>query len=148
MDTGRPDACFTDHLFPERLQLRPPQNMNPILPTRLKAGLPGLGQASQTDIEIRAAELAHSDGRPKATASDLEQAEAELAGGATSAKAQGGQSDVIDLTAWDDPLDQSGHRVAGSENEDDRSIGEQLIEDGVEEADHDIRTAATEVPPE
>ena len=122
--------------------------MNPILPTRLKAGSPGLGQASQTDIEIRAAELAHSDGRTKANASDLEQAEAELAGGATSAKAQGGQADVNDLTAWDDPLDQSGHRVTGSETADDKSIGEQLIEDGVEEADHDIRAAATEVPPE
>ena len=117
--------------------------MNPILPTRLKAGASGLGQANQTDIEIRAAELAHSDGRTKASAADLEQAAVELAGGPAHR-----DSAVNDLTAWDNPLDQSGHRVAGSETADDKSIGEQLIEDGVEEADHDIRAAATEVPPE
>ncbi len=121
--------------------------MNPILPTRLKATAPGLGQANQTDIENRAVELAHSDGRTKATAADLQQAESELAGGSIGAESQDGQASVNELTAWDDPLDQSGHRVVASEN-DEQSIAEQLIEDGVEEADHDIRTAASEILPE
>jgi hypothetical protein len=122
--------------------------MNPILPTRLKAGSPGLGQANQNDIESRAAELAHSDGRTKATAADLDQAGDELAGGASGTKGRDGQTAVNELTAWDDPPDQSGHRVEVVTNEDERTIAEQLIQDGVEEADHDIRAAASEVRPE
>ncbi len=117
--------------------------MNPILPTRLKAGASGLGQANQTDIESRAAQLAHSDGRTKASAADIEQAAAELAGGPAHR-----DSAVNDLTAWDDPLDQSGHRVEDLGGEDEKSIAEQLIEDGIDEADHDIRAAASELPPE
>lgn len=119
--------------------------MNPILPTRLKAASPGLGQANQTDIESRALELAHIDGRTKATAADIEQAACELAGGPRGTESQ---TAVNELTAWDDPLDQSGHRVADSENADEKSIAEQLIQDGVEEADHDIRASASEIVPE
>ncbi len=122
--------------------------MNPNLPTRLKAGSLGLGQASQTDIESRAVELAHSDGRTKATAADLEQAGVELAGGPAPSHAQEEHAVTNELTAWDDPLDQAGHRVQGSNNEDEKSIAEQLIQDGIEEADHDIRAAASEILPE
>lgn len=122
--------------------------MNPILPTRLKAGSPGLGQANQTDIESRAAELAHSDGRTKVTAADIDQAAAELAGGSAPSNAPEGKDVTEELTAWDDPLDQSGHRVMGLRTDDEKTIAEQLIHDGVEEADHDIRTAASEILPD
>jgi hypothetical protein len=50
------------------------------LPSRLKAATPGLGQASQTDVERRAKELAATDGRADFTETDLQKAAQELDG--------------------------------------------------------------------
>ena len=121
--------------------------MNPILPTRLKARSPGLGQANQTDIDSRAIEIAHSDGRTKVNDTDIQQASEELAKGSASSMSLDEQAKTEELTAWDDPLDQSGHRVTRCTNEGEQTIAEQLIQDGIEEAEHDIRTAASETPP-
>ncbi|MBE2287054.1 MAG: hypothetical protein IAE77_26595 [Prosthecobacter sp.] len=46
-----------------------------VLPTRLRAGAPGLGQGSQIEIEQRAAELAMSDGRELISDADLAMAQ-------------------------------------------------------------------------
>ena len=115
-------------------------NQNSILPTRLKAAAPGLGQASQTEIELRAVELAVSDGRHTFTDADLNRAAAELAGGgATEADPALGE-----MTSWDDPPEQSGHRVASTPSDDASNIAERLIQNGLDEADHDIRVAAAD----
>ena len=117
-------------------------NPDPILPTRLRAGSPGLGQACQADIERRAAELARSDGRNSFTDADLTLAAKELAGGENAPAAQSSDPGIDQVTAWDDPPDQAGRRVAPAAQEDERNIAEHLIQDGLEEADHDIRVAA------
>ena len=115
---------------------------NPILPIRLKAGSPGLGEATQADIDRRAAELALSDGRSSYTDADLAHAAAELGGGDKTPPAPELEPGLEEVTAWDDPPAQEGHRIEPTLLEDEGSIAEQLISDGIEEADHDIRAAA------
>lgn len=118
-------------------------NREPSLPTRLKAGRPGLGEAAQVDIEQRAAEIAQIDGRDKVTDADVGRAAAELASSAVPPAApEEVAQGLSEVTAWDDPVDQSGHRVEGSPVETETTVAEQLVLDGIEEADHDIRVAA------
>jgi hypothetical protein len=114
-----------------------------ILPTRLRAAAPGLGQGSQIEVEQRAAELALSDGREKVSDADLAMAAAELAGGGTTLDGPKAESSLNKLTAWDEPPLQTGHLVnTASSDEEVDNIAEQLIGNGLEEADHDIRVTA------
>lgn len=110
---------------------------------RIRASAPGLGQGSRLEIEERAAELALSDGREKVSDADLALAAAELAGGGTTMEVPEAGGAVKSLTGrYELPL-QCGHlEITSSTEEDGNSIAEQLIENGLEEADHDIRVAA------
>lgn len=111
--------------------------------TRLRAASPGLGQGSRLEIEERAAELALSDGREKVSDADLALAAAELAGGGTTMEVAEAGGAIKSLTAWDNPPLQCGHlEITSSAEEEGNSIAEQLIGNGLEEADHDIRVAA------
>ena len=49
-----------------------------------------------------------------------------------------------ELESWDEPVDQHGRQVDRTELEDEASVAEQLMEDGLEEADHSQRVAAAE----
>lgn len=120
-------------------------NADTPLPTRLRAASPGLGHASQTEIEQRAAELALIDGRNTVSDADLALAAAELAGGGTTAEAPEADSELEQVTTWDEPPTQTGHLVAVPPLEDENNISEQLIDDGLEEADHDTRVAAEQL---
>ncbi|WP_395748936.1 hypothetical protein [Prosthecobacter sp.] len=114
-----------------------------ILPKRLRAAAPCLGQGSQIEVEQRAAELALSDGREKVDDRDLAQAAAELAGGGTTLKAPKSEFSVNSLNERDELPVQTGHLVnTASSDEDVENIAEQLIGNGLEEADHDIRVTA------
>ena len=104
------------------------------LPNRLKAAGSGLGEASQTDIDCRAAELAQIDGRNAFTDRDLARAAAEL--GATSN--DGGQG------THDEAIGDQGKRSQWARLENDSNLGEQLMEQGLAEADHDQRLASSE----
>lgn len=114
-----------------------------ILPTRLRATAPGLGQGSQIEVEQRAQELAVSDGREKVSDGDLAQAAAELAGGGTTLEAPEADAAFTPLTARERPSMQTGHLVITASSEDeDTIIAEQLVGNGLEEAEHDTRVAA------
>jgi hypothetical protein len=118
-------------------------NADTLLPMRLRAASPGLGQGSQIEVEERAAELALSDGRVKVSDADLALAAAELAGGGTTVEVPEAGASLKSLNGWDDAPLQTGHLViTTSAEENDNSIAEQLIGNGLEEADHDIRVAA------
>ena len=111
-------------------------NAGTILPTRLRAAAPGLGEGSLIEVEQRAAELALSDGRERVSDGDLAQAAAELAGGGTTLeKPETG-------AAFHDVPIQTGHLDVAAALVDEDNIAEQLIENGLEEADHDTRIAA------
>jgi len=119
-------------------------NENAPLPTRLRASGPALGQASQSEIEQRATELAAMDGRQEATDADLAQAAADLAGNGTTAESLDGDAAVDEMIAPDDPPLPTGHLVPSPSLIDEHSLAEQLIEDGLAQADHDIRVAAAD----
>ena len=115
------------------------------LPDRLKAASPGLGEASGTEIAQRAAELAQIDGRETFTDADLARAAAELAGSTETPRAPEAVVPAIEeLTAWDDPVDQEGHRTERAPLDDESSVAERLVQDGLAEADHDRRVAAAD----
>lgn len=120
-------------------------NTDTLLPTRLKAASPGLGHPSQAEIDERAAELALIDGRNSVSEADLALAAAELAGGGTTAEAPEADAELEQVTTWDEPPTQTGHLVTIPPLEDENNISEQLIEDGLEEADHDTRVAAEQL---
>lgn len=115
------------------------------IPTRLKAAQPGLGEAAEIDVQRRAEELARSDGRDAVTDADLTRAAAELSGASTAPDAPEATDPALgEMTAWDDPIDQAGRRVPAVPLEDEVSAAEQLVQDGLEEADHSTRNAAAE----
>ena len=115
------------------------------LTDRLKAASPGLGEASAMDIERRATDLAQIDGRESFSDADLARAAAELGGSdATPLAPEAVVPAIEQLTAWDDPVGQDGHRTDRAPLEDERSIAERLVEDGIDEADHDRRVTAAE----
>lgn len=114
-----------------------------LLPNRIRASSPGLGQGSQIEIEQRAAELALSDGRERVTDADLALAAAELAGAGTTIEVTDAGEALLTTPATDKLTLQTGHlEVTSSAEKYDNSIAEQLISSGLEEADHDIRVAA------
>ena len=114
-----------------------------LLPNRVRASSPGLGQGSQIEIEQRAAELALSDGRERVTDSDLSLAAAELAGAGTTIEVTDAGEALLSRAVADKLTLQTGHlEITSSAEENDNSIAEQLIGSGLEEADHDIRVVA------
>jgi hypothetical protein len=115
---------------------------HPILPTRLKAASPGLGYPSQIEIEMRAAELAVIDGRTKFTDADIDRATAELAGGRPDPTAPETDPALEELTASEDALGDTETPPEPIPLADDPNLAEVLIEDGLQEADHDTRVAA------
>lgn len=116
--------------------------LHPALPSRLKARSPGLGEGSQCEIESRAVELALIDGRDAATDEDLARAAAELSGGGTIAEAPEADPALRLWTEATDPQTQTGRLIEAVPLQDEDNIAEQLIEDGLEEAEHDSRVAA------
>ena len=115
------------------------------LPNRLRAGSLGLGEASIDEIETRARELALIDGRTTVSDADISRATAELGGSSGAAHAAEEINPAIEgLANWDEPEGQHGQHVEPTPSEDEASIGDQLIQEGVREADHDSRVVAAE----
>jgi hypothetical protein len=104
------------------------------LPDRLKATGSGLGEASQTEIDRRAAELAQMDGRDTFTDEDLAKAAVELG-----AHPNGGEA-----ATWDETAEDVGKRARRGRIENDSNLGEELTQQGMDDADHDQRLAASD----
>ena len=105
----------------------------------------GGGQAAP-DVETlvrRAEELARIDGRTEPHARDFIEARQELTttGSITAAPEAG---ELENLTAWDTPLKARGTHRSEHGTEDESNIAEKLVEEGVEEADHDQRLSAAD----
>jgi hypothetical protein len=105
------------------------------LPERLKATGSGLGEASQTDVDRRAAELAQIDGR------DVIHRSGSRKGirGARRSFRHRGEADTRDEAAED-----FGKRTHRTPMENDTSLGEQLTRQGMADAEHDRRVAASD----
>jgi hypothetical protein len=121
--------------------------MKDAAPNRISLGADGLGEISEAQVEVRASELARTEGRESVTDTDRERARVEmtnLPGEPVAPEAV--QPEIEQLVAWDEPADASGHRAQRVSPDDEATIGEQLVQEGVEEAEHDLRVTAVEDP--
>ena len=115
--------------------------MNEAQPTSRKTlrGTEGLGTVTPQMIEERARELARSDGRSQPNDLDRTRAREELAGNYGSEKPPTREEPGRD---WQMPLVSTGEKAPTVRPEDDENIPEKLIQEGIEEADHDQRLSS------
>jgi hypothetical protein len=102
---------------------------------KILRGTEGIGTVTPQMIEERAHEIARADGRQEANDLDRTHAHEDLTGG--SEKAPTNEEPDGD---WYTPRGSSGEKAPTVRPEDEENIPEKLIEEGVEEADHDQRS--------
>lgn len=125
------------------------KNYEEALPGKIAVGADGLGTVSPELVAERALELAKADGRLEPNEADRANAAAELLphGALVPAPPEVDDPALENLTAWDEPLQARGGEVDEMEPMDEANIAEQLVEEGVSEADHDQRVSASEEDP-
>jgi hypothetical protein len=105
---------------------------------KIVRGTEGLGTVTPQMIEERAHEIARSDGRNRPNDLDRSSAREELTG-VGSEKVPTREEPGRD---WAMPLVSTGEKAPTVRPEDDQNIPEELILEGVEEADHDQRVSS------
>lgn len=124
-------------------------NMNPLHEEALINHGKGIGTVSRALIAERAAELAVINGRQsdEATKSDWDEAVRELMGGSEQGPQQEFLESVPESYRWNPVPGSPGHEAVvdfgDGEDEDGRGVEERLVEEGVEEAEHDQMFEAT-----
>lgn len=107
---------------------------------KIISGTEGIGTVTPQMIEKRAREIARTDGRTQANDLDRSRAREELTGAASdSERAPTREEPGRD---WQMPLVSTGEKAPIVRPEDDENIPEKLIQEGVEEADHDQRLSS------
>ena len=98
----------------------------------------GLGTVTREMVERRAKEIAIINGRAPHdfTENDWVQARHEMLGVQEIEEIEEAEPAAA-LTRWDEVPGSSGHQVENEEVPDEQSIEERLVEEGVEEANHD-----------
>ena len=118
-------------------------NTNPLNKGILTENFVGVGTVTREMVEKRAIELALINGRlaKDVSESDFEQAKRELTGGSEIDPQEAALEAAPESERWDPEGGSTGHKVATTNEDDDddegRSIGEQLVDEGVNEAEHD-----------
>ena len=104
----------------------------------------GLGTVTPEMVQRRAREIALSDGRAgnEVTSADWEQARRELLGAANPPSAESDIEEAESTTGWDPAPPTIGRRAETQEVDDEETMAEQLMQEGIEEADHDERVEA------
>jgi hypothetical protein len=110
---------------------------------KIVRGTEGLGTVTPQMIEERAHEIARSDGRNRPNDLDRSSAREELTG------ARSGSEKVPTREEpgrdWEMPLVSTGEKASTVRPEDDQNIPEELIQEGIEEADHDQRVSSERI---
>ena len=107
---------------------------------KILRGTEGLGAVTPQMIEERAHELARADGRAEANDVDRTRARGDLTGGPEK-PATSEESD----RDWYTPLVSSGEKAPTVRPEDEENIPEKLIQEGIDEADHDQRSRSGQI---
>src|SRR3954453_8541951 len=118
--------------------------MNEALPPTRKilSGTEGLGTVTSQMIEERAREIARSEGRSQPNDLDRTYAREQLIGATSeSEKLPTREEPGRD---WQMPLVSTGEKALTVRPEDERNVPEELIKEGIEEADHDQRLSSSE----
>lgn len=103
----------------------------------------GDGEIGDDAIAQRAIELARMDGRPQASSQDFFHAREELANPGLPPAPEADES-VRPVEKWSMAEASRGHEGPHVEPDDEQSAAEQLVAEGLQEADHDLRVAASE----
>ncbi len=121
---------------------------NPVNKGVISEKLAGIGPVSRAMLHQRAAELALIAGRgsPAVLQSDYEQAKRELTGESDTDRQDAVLDALPESKRWDPVPGSAGSETPGAQSEDmddeGRSEGEQIVLQGVEEANHDLMLQA------
>lgn len=127
------------------------KNYEEAFPGKIAIGSAGLGTVTPETVEARALELAKSDGRLEVNEADRANALDELrpSGEFIPSAPEVDDPELENLVAWDEPLEAKGGSAEEMVPLDEANIAEQLVQEGLSEADHDQRLQAAENnPPE
>jgi hypothetical protein len=110
---------------------------------RIEIGGSGAGEPGDEDVFHRARELAWADGRTEVNDADLAQARSELEG------ARPIHDPVEEIAEADRPdsgipATSLGHQAGHFPIDDEETIAESLIEEGIDEAEHDSRVRSND----
>src|SRR5687767_4699819 len=110
---------------------------------RMELSGTGTGEMSAADVERRAAELARTEGRDHVTERDRIRARDELNGPVRAPlPPEAAEPEIESLVSWDEPAGSTGRRIVQQPDTDEPTIAEQLVEEGIQEADHQQRVLA------
>jgi hypothetical protein len=109
---------------------------------KILRGTEGIGTVTPQMVEQRAREIAQSDGRAEVNDLDRTRAREELIGPVSSSDRPPTREEPG--RDWQMPLVSTGEKAPTVRPEDEQNIPEELIEEGVEEADHDQRLSSGE----
>lgn len=104
---------------------------------KIVRGTEGLGTVTREMIEERAQEIARGDGREEANDLDRTRAREDLTGSISSSEPRTVSEPAPD---WYTPRGSSGEKAPTVRPEDETNIPEKLVQEGIEEADHDQRS--------
>src|SRR6266513_121134 len=107
---------------------------------KILSGTGGIGTVSPQMIEERAHEIARSDGRAQPNDLDRTRAREELTGATSGSEKPPTREEPG--RDWGMPLVSSGEKAPTVRPEDDENIPDKLIQEGVDEADHDQRSSS------
>ncbi len=106
----------------------------------------GTGEFSEVDIERRAREIAQTDGRSEPGEHDRVRAIEDLGHPGPPASPEADESESP-VGSWSKGPASRPHEGVHVSPDDEQMAVERLVEQGVEEDDHDLRVSATEHPP-
>lgn len=107
---------------------------------KILRGTEGVGTVTVQMIEERAREIAHSDGRAQTNDLDRTRAREELIGPTSGSERPPTRKDAG--RDWQMPLVSTGEKAPTVRAEDEKDMPAKLIEEGLEEADHDQRVSS------
>ena len=99
----------------------------------------GMGTVTSDTVLERAREIALINGRGPNhyNQEDFMAAKRELTGETPGNDGEANEDMVAGLVTWDEPVNAAGHPVEREEMEDEKSSAEQLVEEGMSEAEHE-----------
>lgn len=105
----------------------------------------GLGTVTPEMVRQRAREIALINGRSPAHANeaDWDEARRELMGADVPVPSLDDAEESAESQQWEAAPGSIGHRVEGQEVDDEQTVAERLVEEGVEEAQHDEMVQGT-----
>jgi hypothetical protein len=104
---------------------------------KIVRGTEGIGTVTSQMVEQRAREIARTDGRTQPNDLDRNTAREELTG--ANSRSEREPTEEQAGRDWQMPLVSTGAKAPTVRPEDDENIPEKLIEEGLDEADHDQR---------